>query len=139
MSRILITGSADGLGRATAQALIAENHQVVVHARSQRRLEAVQDLLERGALAVVGDLSNLEQTRSVADQANRIGRFDAVIHNAAVYSGRDILPVNVVAPYALTALIPRASRLVYLSSGMHTGGKPKLDELDWTGQRASAA
>ena len=87
MLRTFITGSADGLGRATAQTLLAQGHQVVVHARSQQRLDAVRDLLDRGALAVVGDLSDLEQTRSVADQANQIGRFHAVIHNAGVYSG----------------------------------------------------
>ena len=33
-SRILVTGSADGLGRLTADTLLAEKHDVVVHARS---------------------------------------------------------------------------------------------------------
>src|SRR5918999_1748254 len=127
MPRILITGSADGLGRATAQTLLAQGHQVVVHARSQQRLEAVRDLLDRGTLAVVGDLSDFEQTRSVAEQANQIGRFDAVIHNAGVYSGPSVLPVNVVAPYVLTALIAKPGRLVYLSSSMHMGGNPKVE------------
>lgn len=55
-------------------------------------LHAVRDLLDRGALAVVGDLSNLEQTRSVAHEANQIGPFHAIIHNAGVYSGRDVVP-----------------------------------------------
>jgi NAD(P)-dependent dehydrogenase (short-subunit alcohol dehydrogenase family) len=99
----------------------------------------MRDLLDGGALAVIGDLSDLEQTRSVAEQANRIGRFDAVIHNAGVYSGGDILPVNVVAPYVLTALVPKPSRLVYLSSSMHRGGHSNLDNLDWVGQRVSVS
>jgi hypothetical protein len=30
-----------------------------------------------------------------------------VIHNAAVQYGRDVLPVNIVAPYLLTVLIHR--------------------------------
>src|SRR5919107_1798020 len=137
--RTFITGSADGLGRATAHTLLAQGHQVVVHARSQQRLGAVRDLLDRGALAVIGDLSDLEQTRSVADQANQFGRFDAVIHNAGVYSGRGVLPVNVVAPYVLTALITEPGRLVYLSSSMHMGGHPKLRGVDWTGERVSAS
>lgn len=136
---MFITGSADGLGRATAQTLLAQGHQVVVHVRSQHRLDAVRDLLDRGALAVVGDLSDLEQTRSVADQANRIGRFHAIIHNAGVYSGRDVLPVNVVAPYVLTALVARPRRMVYVSSSMHIGGHPDLNGLDWGGQRVSAS
>jgi len=34
MSRIFITGSTDGLGQAAARTLIAEGHEVVLHARS---------------------------------------------------------------------------------------------------------
>jgi NAD(P)-dependent dehydrogenase (short-subunit alcohol dehydrogenase family) len=139
MARILITGSADGLGRATAETLLTEGHQVVLHARSQQRLDAVRDVLDCGALAVIGDLSDLEQTRSVAEQANQIGRFDAVIHNAGVYSGRAVLPVNVVAPYLLTALFTKPSRLIYLSSSMHMGGHPRVHGLDWMGQRLSGS
>jgi hypothetical protein len=59
----------------------------------------------------------------VADQVNRLGRGDAVIHNAGVLRGPHLLPVNVVAPYLLTALIERPQRLVYLSSDMHEGGR----------------
>ena len=43
MTRILITGSTTGVGRATAAALL-EDGQDVVHARSQDRLAAVEDL-----------------------------------------------------------------------------------------------
>jgi hypothetical protein len=39
--------------------------------------------------------------------------MDAVIHNAGVYSSQPVLPVNVVAPYVLTALIRRPKRLIY--------------------------
>jgi len=136
MPRILVTGSADGLGRATADTLLRGGHEVVVHARSRQRLEAVGDLLDRGAVPVVGDLADEGQTRDVAGQVNRIGRMDAVIHNAGVYTGRTILPVNVVAPYLLTALVDRPRRLVYLSSGMHRGGRPDLAGLDWSGRSA---
>ena len=59
MARIFITGSVDGLGRAAAQSLLGKGHDVIVHARSTARLAAVEDLLERGALGVVGDLSDL--------------------------------------------------------------------------------
>ena len=87
-ARVLVTGSADGLGRAAAQTLLDDGHEVVVHARNRDRLTAVRDLLDRGAAAVVGDLSDLEETREVAGQLNRLGRMDAVIHNAGVYTGR---------------------------------------------------
>jgi NAD(P)-dependent dehydrogenase (short-subunit alcohol dehydrogenase family) len=123
MARIFITGSAGGLGRAAALTLLSGGHEVIVHARTAERLAAINDLIDRGGSAVVGDLSDLNQTRAVADQVNQLGRVDAVIHNAGIYSGPQILPVNVVAPYLLTALIHRPQRLVYLSSGMHHGGR----------------
>jgi NAD(P)-dependent dehydrogenase (short-subunit alcohol dehydrogenase family) len=37
MARILITGSADGLGRAAAETLLEDGHEVIVHARSTHR------------------------------------------------------------------------------------------------------
>jgi NAD(P)-dependent dehydrogenase (short-subunit alcohol dehydrogenase family) len=139
MARVFITGSADGLGRAAAETLLGEGHQVVVHARSAERLARVGALVDRGASAVVGDLADLDQTRAVADQVNRLGPLDAAIHNAGVGSGRHVLPVNVVAPYLLTALVRRPQRLVYLSSGMHHGGRPDLVGLDWSGRRATSS
>jgi NAD(P)-dependent dehydrogenase (short-subunit alcohol dehydrogenase family) len=139
MAHIFITGSADGLGRATAQSLLDNGHHVVVHARSADRLAAVQDLLDRGAIGVVGDLSDIEQTRGVAEQVNRDGPMDAVVHNAGVLNGPHILPVNVVAPYLLTALIHRPQRLIYLSSGMHRGGRSGLAGIDWSGQTQTAS
>jgi NAD(P)-dependent dehydrogenase (short-subunit alcohol dehydrogenase family) len=138
-TRVFITGSADGLGRAAAQELLEQGHEVVVHARNRDRLTALRDLQDRGAVAVVGDLSELEETRAVADQVNRLGRMDAVIHNAGVVSGPNVLPVNVVAPYLLTALIHRPQRLVYLSSGMHRGGRASVTGMDWSGHRATGS
>src|SRR5215211_6297652 len=134
MARIFITGSAGGLGRAAAETLLSGGHEVIVHARRVDRLAAVNDLSDRGAFPVVGDLSDPNQTRSVADQVNQLGHLDAVIHNAGIYSGPQILPVNVVAPYLLTALIHRPERLVYLSSDMHHGGRTELTGLDWSGR-----
>jgi NAD(P)-dependent dehydrogenase (short-subunit alcohol dehydrogenase family) len=136
MTRIFITGSADGLGRAAARQLIDDGHEVVLHARNEQRLEAVGDLLDRGAAAVVGDLSDPGQTRDVAARVNRLGSMDAVIHNAGVMSG-PILAVNVVAPYLLTALIDRPQRLVYLSSSMHRGGRANVAGIDWSADGGS--
>jgi NAD(P)-dependent dehydrogenase (short-subunit alcohol dehydrogenase family) len=138
-ARVFITGSADGLGRAVAQTLLEQGHEVVVHARHRARLTAVRDLMDRGAAAVVGDLSDPEETRGVAGQVNRVGRMDAVIHNAGVLAGPRVLPVNVVAPYLLTALIHRPQRLVYLSSSMHRGGRASLTGMDWSGHRATGS
>ena len=138
MSRVFITGSAGGLGRAAAQTLLDEGHEVVVHTRNSARLEAVRDLVDRGAAVVVGDLADIEQTRGIADDVNRLGRMDAVIHNAGVYTGPQVLPVNIVAPYLLTALIDQPQRLVYLSSSDHYNGRAVLDGVDWSGQMAGS-
>src|SRR4051812_34400145 len=133
MARVFVTGSADGLGRLTAETLLAAGHDVVVHVRNDSRLAAVRDLVDRGAPFVVGDLADRDQTRAVAEQVNRLGGMDAVIHSAGVYRGPDVIAVNVVAPYLLTALVERPHRLVYLSSGMHRGGRAGLSSIDLTG------
>jgi nucleoside-diphosphate-sugar epimerase len=130
MARIFITDSADGLGRAAAQTLLGDGHEVIVHARSAERLAAVKDLIGRGAAAVVGDLADLDQTRAMAEQVNELGGVDAVIHNAGVLSGPQVMPVNIVAPYLLTAVINRPQRLIYLSSDMHHGGRAEVAGLD---------
>ncbi|WZB76284.1 SDR family NAD(P)-dependent oxidoreductase [Achromobacter insuavis] len=139
MARIFITGSVDGLGLAAARALLADGHMVVVHGRNRERLGAARVLLSQGALAVVGDLADLAQTRDLADQLNALGRMDAVIHNAGVFTGPAILPVNVIAPYVLTALMQRPRRLVYLSSEMHDDGRPDLTGMAWDGSRESGS
>jgi len=149
MSRIFITGSAEGLGYLAAERLLDEGHHVVVHVRSPQRTAAVAGLVSRGASVVMGDLAGAAETRSVAEQVNRLGTMDAVIHNAGMYDSatRDatidgharILAVNTLAPYLLTALITRPARLIYLSSGMHRGGEGSLADIDWTSRRWDAA
>jgi NAD(P)-dependent dehydrogenase (short-subunit alcohol dehydrogenase family) len=139
VARVFITGSADGLGRLAAQTLLQDGHEVVVHARSRDRLTAVQALIVQGAGSVIGDFADIAETRTVARQVNELGAMDAVIHNAGVMSGPSVLAVNVIAPYLLTALIDRPHRLIYLSSGMHRGGRPRLDGLDWSGRRATGS
>lgn len=145
MSRIFITGSTDGLGRAAARTLMAEGHQVVLHARSSNRAGAISDLVPESAGLVIGDLSSAVETRAIAGQVNGIGRMDAVIHNAGIYleasrgstpeGHAKVLAVNTLAPYMLTALIERPSRLIYLSSGMHRGGDASLRDIDWVQRR----
>ncbi|MFE9773347.1 SDR family NAD(P)-dependent oxidoreductase [Streptomyces sp. NPDC005931] len=135
MSRILVTGSADGLGRAAADALLSAGHDVVVHARNRERAASLYPLVERGAGLVVGDFTERDAVRRIAGELNDAEALDAVIHNAGVWSGRAVMPVNIVAPYLLTALLPGPRRLVYLSSGSHFGGRPSLDGVDWRGRR----
>jgi len=142
MARVFITGSADGLGRMAARLLVEQGHKVVLHARNEQRAKEAMTAVRDAEGVVVGDLSSIKQTRSVAEQVNRLGEFDAVIHNAGVgYRSQtrgeteDGLPrefaVNTLAPYILTALIKRPRRLVYLSSGLHQQGDTSLKDLLW--------
>jgi NAD(P)-dependent dehydrogenase (short-subunit alcohol dehydrogenase family) len=118
---------------------------VVLHARSAQRASALADLAPRAAGVVIGDLTSATETRALAEQVNKIGRMDAVIHNAGIYrepkrgttpeGHAKILAVNTLAPYLLTALVERPDRLIYLSSGMHRGGEGSLRDIDWTERR----
>ncbi len=139
MARILITGSTDGLGRATAETLLREGHDVIVHARSARRAAAVADLTGRGADLVVADFANRDEVLAAAEQLQAGAPIDGVIHNAGVISGAAVIPVNVVAPYLLTVLLQSPSRHVYLSSSMHRGGTARLAGVDWEGGSSSSS
>jgi NAD(P)-dependent dehydrogenase (short-subunit alcohol dehydrogenase family) len=143
MARVLVTGSSTGLGLMAGALLVEQGHAVVLHARNQVRAEDARRALPEAEAVVIGDLSSLAGARGVAERANKLGRFDAVIHNAGVGyrearppRTEDGLPyifaINVVAPYVLTALIERPDRLVYLSSGKHHGANARLDDLTWT-------
>ncbi|WP_210308057.1 hypothetical protein [Mesorhizobium huakuii] len=88
-----------------------------------------------------GDLDTVAGAKQVAARVNELGRFDAVIHNAAV-GYRDayrltadglphVFAINTLSAYILTALIERPHRLVYLSSGMHHHADANLDDILW--------
>jgi NAD(P)-dependent dehydrogenase (short-subunit alcohol dehydrogenase family) len=150
VSRVFITGSCDGLGLAAATLLLSQGHEVVGHARNDSRAADLRAAAPGVADVAIGDLSSAAETRSVAGQVNALGRFDAVIHNAGVgyresrkistVDGHShVLAINVLAPYLLTALIERPARLIYLSSGMHRGGTPSVDDLDWNQRRWNGA
>ena len=125
MARIFITGSSDGLGKLAAEKLIALGHRVILHARNTERAKLLESLLPNASEILIGDLSNLEETKKLAKKANDLGKFDAVIHNAGVLHAdpQTIFQVNVLAPFVLTALMEKPNRLIYLSSSMHLGGK----------------
>lgn len=153
MSSIFVTGSAAGIGRRTAQILSEAGHRVVLHARSEGRAEEARDAVPGAAGTVVGDLASLAQTRSLAEAASTRGPFDVVIHNAGIQDADAGTPhvtsdglertfqVNVLAPYVLTAAMPRPARLVYLTSGLQAQGEPDLGDLQrerrpWDGMQA---
>jgi len=129
MAKILITGSADGLGQLAAKQLVEDGHKVVLHGRNEKRGQEALKSVPGAADVLIGDLADLEATQALAEKANALGAFDAVIHNAGVYQtgAQELLHVNTLAPYILTALMHRPKRLVYLSSASHLSGRP-----EWT-------
>src|ERR1700722_1955168 len=150
MAQILITGSTDGLGLMAAELLAGDGHAITLHARNQQRAAAVRERLPTADHIVIGDLASIDGMCQVAKEANSIGRFSAVIHNAGVGYREPrrvgtpdglshVFAINVLAPYLLTALITPPDRLVYVSSDMHRAGNPALDDLQWTKRRWDGA
>jgi NAD(P)-dependent dehydrogenase (short-subunit alcohol dehydrogenase family) len=145
MSRIFISGSSTGLGMMVAQLLADQGHQIVLHARNDARAADVRNALPQVEAIVTGDVETVAGSKDVAAQVNALGRFDAVMHNAAVgyrESHRltsDGLPhvfaINTLSAYILTALIERPKRLVYLSSGMHHHADANLGDILWRKRR----
>ena len=99
------------------QLLVEQGHKVILHARNQTRADDTCRALPQASAVIIGDLSSIAGARVIAEQANRLGIFDAVIHNAGVgYRERhrtteeglpSVFMVNTLAPYILTALIDR--------------------------------
>jgi NAD(P)-dependent dehydrogenase (short-subunit alcohol dehydrogenase family) len=145
MSRIFISGSSTGLGLMAATKLVEQGHQIVLHARNADRAEDARRELPKADAIVIGDVETIAGAKNVAAQVNMLGRFDAVVHNAAVgyREGHrltdDGLPhvfaINTLSAYVMTALIERPKRLVYLSSGMHHHADANLDDILWQERR----
>lgn len=142
MARVLVTGSTDGLGLLAARLLADSGHAVTLHARNQARAADARGVLRGAEAVVVGDLADITAVRGLAAQANALGRYDAVIHNAGVGPRErsrivtvdglsHVFAINVVAPYLLTALMTPSRRLVFLSSGTHRSGEADLADLQW--------
>ncbi|MGI4810313.1 MAG: SDR family NAD(P)-dependent oxidoreductase [Janthinobacterium lividum] len=140
--RVFVTGSSDGLGRMAAGLLVEQGHTVVLHARNDARGREAMQAVPGAEAVVIGDFTSIAEVRSVADQVNALGAFDAVIHNAAIgfrerrrVETRDglshVFAVNTLAPYLLTALTRRPDRLVYVSSELHRRGDASLVDLNW--------
>jgi NAD(P)-dependent dehydrogenase (short-subunit alcohol dehydrogenase family) len=125
--------------------LTEQGHSVVLHARNAARAEDTRRALPQAEAIVEGDLSTIAGAKQLAAGVNKLGRFDAVIHNAAVGYREphrltaDRLPhvfaINTLSAYILTALIERPARLVYLSSGMHHHADANLDDIVWRTRR----
>jgi NAD(P)-dependent dehydrogenase (short-subunit alcohol dehydrogenase family) len=140
---ILITGSTDGIGLATANRLVSQGHHVLLHGRNHAKLERTQQSLSKlpgsGRVeAYVADLSHLPDvaklTQAVTEKHTQL---DVLINNAGVLKtaetrtqeGLDVrFAVNTFAPYLLTLrLLPltgTAGRVINVSSAAQSPVAP---------------
>jgi NAD(P)-dependent dehydrogenase (short-subunit alcohol dehydrogenase family) len=121
---VLVTGATDGLGRELARELAARGATVLLHGRSEKRVqEARQEIHEATAsdplFTFLADLTSLEQVRRLAHQVeSEHDRLDLLINNAGIGAGkRDDrrqesadghelrFAVNYLAPFLLTNLL----------------------------------
>ena len=161
---ILVTGSTDGIGKATARALARQGHHVLLHGRDRGKGRTVLEELEEATgsdrLALfIADLSVQEQVRGLAEEISEAyDHLDVLINNAGVYMPeRKTAPggiemtfaTNYVAQFLLTHdLIPYLSasgraRIVNVASIAHRSVRsvdwenlPEFDDYDAYGAYA---
>ena len=89
----LITGAAQGIGRAFAGAYIAEGARVVIadsnYPEAQKAARAI------GAIAIEMDVCQISSIESGVQQAiKELGQIDILINNAAIFSAAPILEIT---------------------------------------------
>jgi NAD(P)-dependent dehydrogenase (short-subunit alcohol dehydrogenase family) len=145
---VLVTGATDGHGRALAAELTRRGATVLVHGRSQERIDAVPS-----ARSYRADLSSLEDVRAFATAVlENEPRIDILVNNAGIglieprEESRDgielVFAVNYLSHYLLTReLLPIVKeRIVQVSSA---GQEPidfddPLQERSYSGWQAYA-
>lgn len=145
---ILITGSTDGIGKATAQDLLSRGAEVIIHGRNSQKGNRVQKELAKvtgGSQPdlLVADLSSRDQVRQLAeDITSRYPRLNVLLNNAGTFEKERHLTsdgvektfaVNYLAPFLLTRLLlpvltnNTPSRIVTVASSAHED----VDRVDW--------
>jgi NAD(P)-dependent dehydrogenase (short-subunit alcohol dehydrogenase family) len=88
----LITGSSRGLGRALAEAVLAEGHQLVATARKPEQLAALVERYGHRVRAVALDVTDEAAARAAVKVAiDAFGRLDVVVNNAGY---GDLAPIE---------------------------------------------
>ncbi|MCF8261681.1 MAG: SDR family oxidoreductase [Melioribacteraceae bacterium] len=147
--KVLITGSTDGIGKATARILAENDFYIIIHGRNEDKCKNFQkELLNKGydCEYVIGDFASL---KSVSEMANCLKvkhlSLDILINNAGIYmkekefsvDGFEMtFAVNHLAPFLLTNLLldtiknSNNARIINVSSIAHTRGRKDFDNLN---------
>jgi 3-oxoacyl-[acyl-carrier protein] reductase len=81
--RAAVAGGSSGLGLASARALAQEGVRVAICGRDRGRVEAAAEKIGSGSIALVADVSQLEQARGfVAEAREQLGGLDILVSNA---------------------------------------------------------
>lgn len=155
-SVVLITGGNSGIGKATAQALVARDYHVIIAARQQEKsllvAQEIRDHTTRGEIeALPLDLASFDNIRHFSAQIrDRCPRLDVLINNAGLFTLKKELTrdgfemqigVNHLGHFLLTQqLLPllqqsENGRIINVSSMMHRFGKIDLTSFREDGQR----
>lgn len=83
-AHILITGGSSGIGKATAEDLIARGAKVVITGRDSNKLELTAKAI--GAIPLAFDISDLDSIPAKAKEALNLldGKIDVLINNAGI-------------------------------------------------------
>ncbi len=89
----LVTGGAQGIGRAAAEALMAEGAHVVLFDQNEQAVQSAAR--EIGALTVIGDVAvRADVHRAVTTCTESYGRLDILVANAGVTDAQPLLEVE---------------------------------------------
>ncbi|HME77119.1 MAG TPA: SDR family NAD(P)-dependent oxidoreductase [Mycobacterium sp.] len=137
--RVIVTGGDSGVGKATAAALAAAGHSVVIACRTIPKAE--QAAAEMAGDVKVGhlDLAELPSVRKFADSVKSV---DVLVNNAGVLGlpltrttdGFEAhMGINYLGHFALTCLLGDKikDRVVAVSSAAYVFGQIHLDDLNW--------
>jgi NADP-dependent 3-hydroxy acid dehydrogenase YdfG len=81
----VITGASSGIGEATARALAADGHRVVLLARRAERIQALAHELGDDAIAIEADVTDRESIVAAANRVqHELGGADILVNNAGV-------------------------------------------------------
>lgn len=151
--RILITGAANGIGRATTERFLREGARVIAIDRDLAELRSLQSSCDHGRLAIeqVELTDEASVTTAVAAAAGAFGGLDGVVNSAgidlvatidtmAVTDWGRVLAVNLTAPMlVMRAAFPhlkaaRGGTIVNVSSG--AGLSPLLHRTAYCASKA---